>query len=159
MLDEVYLHAKQEGVDLQIEPAGADSSTGGGASVWDSSIGGGEGCISEEVVAAVLVLGVIASTAALDKISPTPAAVPASSAPTQGPVPALSDKASTLVASSPSHVAIPSAADYPGMSSQSIQLLQEVSSHSTSSGQLLVRVVTYTSTHSYCRHTTAHVKS
>ena len=125
MLDEVYLHAKQEGVDLQIEPAGADSSTGGGA-VWDSSIRGEEGCISEEVIAAVLILGVIASTAALDKISPPPAALPASTAPTEGAAPALSDKASTLVASSREHVDLPSAADYPGMSSQSIRLLQEV---------------------------------
>lgn len=123
VLDDVYLHAKQEGVDLQVEIAGAASSQGRDAGERLSNRGG-DGSISEEEVAAVLVLGVIASTAALDKIScrSLPGTSPASSA----PLAPMSEQAGSNDASSPLHASVPCPTASLGSTSHGIQQLQEV---------------------------------
>lgn len=122
VLDDVYIHAKQEGVDLQVEIAGGANSQGRDAG--EGSKRERDGSISEEEVAAVLVLGVIASTAALDKISCRSLS---GTSPASAPLAPVSEQAGSNEASSP----LPSSLHCPtaslGSTGHSIEELQQVS--------------------------------
>ena len=113
VLDDVFVHAKEVGVDLQVDLAGGGGNSGGGG----LSAGSTESSISEEAVAAVLVLGVISSTAVLPQ-SPPPQALP--------PALARPDEAFISPATS-TNVSPPSNPHRAGVSTYTFSEMQEVS--------------------------------
>ena len=123
VLDDVFVHAKEVGVDLQIDLAGgADSSRGGGPAA-----GNMEGSISEEAVAAVLVLGVIASTAVLGKGKKSASPSPPQSPPPEDLPPALALPDGILISPISTNVTPLSEVHPVGLSTYTFGEMQEVS--------------------------------